>query len=119
MLGVAADHEPCDPQAAALKQGRRAWDRAFIDDVRELVGWPAERVEAVVTIDPVEIDRHRAWLHAALRTSRACHPSSAGNTTSSIAVKSVAGTPGAPSTNRPVSRTTPANAAMPTTMRKP
>jgi len=61
-IGIAADDEPGDGDAARGEQLGGAWQRAREDDVLELDRVWAEAVNAVVATDGVEIDRDRAAL---------------------------------------------------------
>jgi hypothetical protein len=64
-VGVAADHEPGDADAAGGEQPGGAGQRALQDDVLQLAGRRAQAVDPVVAGDAVEIDRDRAGARVA------------------------------------------------------
>jgi len=61
-IGIPADDEPGDGDAARGEQLGGAWQRTREDDVLELDRVRPEAVNAVVATDAVEIDRDRAAL---------------------------------------------------------
>jgi hypothetical protein len=73
-VGVAADHEPGDPDAAVSEQPGRARQRALEDHVVEPGRRCAQAVDPVVAGDGVEIDRDRAGPRGALARGHGLPP---------------------------------------------